>query len=242
MFRCPTDAQLGPPDLELPGLMTVSSLADVREAIHRIVVQGEGAADDHHASHFVRFDAIRRQYQELLAANPKFKPGRPAARNPVMRRPPEQAESRVYIEESVAAHVVDLANALYNHMIRLLRQAYGRGGRDPAEKRLLIDSAIQLMQVMSVAAEFATTLPASAAHPGVNAGITFATLPGMTDLVQSACEWDILAARTGDLADATAVLEGLVPNASEHAGQLRTLSTRLGEMDETAHNGGCQKI
>lgn len=214
----------------------------MREAIHRIVVQGEGAADDHHASHFVRFDAIRRQYQELLAANPKFKPGRPAARNPVMRRPPEQAESRVYIEKSVAAHVVDLANALYNHMIRLLRQAYGRGGRDPAEKRLLIDSAIQLMQVMSVAAEFATTLPASAAHPGVNAGITFATLPGMTDLVQSACEWDILAARTGDLADATAVLEGLVPNASEHAGQLRTLSTKLGEMDETAHNGGCQKI
>ncbi len=234
VFRCSADTQIGPPDLTLPGLMTISSMTDVREAIHRIIVQGEGAADDHHASHFVRFEAIHRKYHELLAANPKFKPGRSAARNPVMRRPTEQAEGRVYIEEPVAAHVVDFANALYNHLIRLLRQAYGRHGRDPAEKRLLVDAAIQLMPVMSAAGELATTLPASAAHPGVNAGITFATLPGMTNLIQSAFEWDILAARTGDLAEATGALEGLLPRARELAEDLRTLSRRLANMDETA--------
>ena len=240
VFRCSADTQIGPPDLTLPGLMTISSMTDVREAIHRIIVQGEGAADDHHASHFVRFDAIHRKYHELLAANPQFKPGRSAARNPVMRRPTEQAEGRVYIEEPVAAHVVDFANALYNHLIRLLRQAYGRRGRDPAEKRLLVEGAIQLMPVMSVAAELATTLPASAAHPGVNAGITFATLPGMTNLIQSAFEWDILAARTGDLAEATGALEGLLPRACELAEDLRTLSKRLANMDETARNGAHQ--
>jgi hypothetical protein len=77
-------------------------------------------------------------------------------------------------------------------------------------------------------------LPASAAHPGVNAGITFATLPGMTNLIQSAFEWDILAARTGDLAEATRALEGLLPRACELAEDLRTLSKRLAKMDETA--------
>ena len=61
------------------------------------------------------------------------------------------------------------------------------------------------MPVMSVAAVLATTLPASAAHPGLNAGINFATLPGMPNLIQSAFEWDILAARSGDLAVATAL-------------------------------------
>ena len=134
----------------------------------------------------------------------------------------------------MAAHVVDFANALYNHLIRLLRQAYGRHGPDPAEKRLPVEAAIQLMPVMSVAAEVATTLPASAVHPGVNAGITFATLPGMTNLIQSAFEWDILAARTGDLAEATGALEGLLPRACELAEDWRTLSKRLANMDETA--------
>ena len=84
-----------------PGLMIISTTTDVREGIHGIIDQGEGAADDHNASHFVRFDPIHRKYHELLAVNPKFKPGRSAARNPVMPRPTEQAESRVYIEEPV---------------------------------------------------------------------------------------------------------------------------------------------
>jgi hypothetical protein len=84
-----------------PGLMIISTTTDVREGIHGIIDQGEGVADDHNASHFVCFDPIHRKYHELLAVNPKFKPGRSAARNPVMPRPTEQAESRVYIEEPV---------------------------------------------------------------------------------------------------------------------------------------------
>ncbi|MFZ8414939.1 hypothetical protein ACO1ME_14045, partial [Staphylococcus aureus] len=84
-----------------------------------IVRQGEGAPSDTAQSHYQRFSAIRRELQALRAARPGFEPAWPAATNPVLRRPP-RPEGRVWLEDPAAVATVDLANASYGLMLRLL--------------------------------------------------------------------------------------------------------------------------
>ena len=59
---------------------------------------------------------------DYLAANPDFKPAFPSAHNPVLRTPP-RPENRIWIEDERASACVDLANAAYALMLRLLAQA-----------------------------------------------------------------------------------------------------------------------
>ena len=143
--------QVGPDVTRLPGLMTVGSLADAKVAIKTIVTQGEGAPEDCGSGHFARFCAVKREYEQLLAEDPKFQPGRPVAENPVMRRPPTP-HGLVWVSNPDAASVMDYANALYALMLRLLAQAFGHPGV-AAEKRLLVNAATELMYAMTPAAE-----------------------------------------------------------------------------------------
>ena len=64
-------------------------------------------------------------------ATRRFAPAFPAATNPVLRRPP-RPEGRVWIENAEAVATVDLANACYGLMLRLLGYAYAarRGRRE----------------------------------------------------------------------------------------------------------------
>ena len=78
--------------------------------------------------------------------------------------------ARVHIYDARAAPVLDLANALYNHLLRLIAQAYARGSSEPDAQRILVEAAIQLMGLFSSVAEHLTTLPASAADPERRAG------------------------------------------------------------------------
>ena len=181
----------------LPGAVKVVCLKTAHQAVHSIVEQGEGARSDDGASHYARFRGMRAEYEALLAQDPEFIPAWQAANNPVMRRPPTP-EGKVWIEARKAATVVDLANALYTHMLRLLIQAFGRNGPEP-ERALLIDAAIQLMQAMTPVAEFATRLPAREEDPGCNAGMSFATLRSLAPLPQGPAEWRMLTERMAEL-------------------------------------------
>lgn len=66
---------------------------------------------------------IRGAYAAMVAEDASFDPARPVATNPVQRRPPVEGD-RVWIAAPDAAAVLDLANATYNHMLRILGSVY----------------------------------------------------------------------------------------------------------------------
>jgi hypothetical protein len=132
--------QLSPSEIDLEGAKPVVCLKTALAAFDAIVVQGEGAPDDAAGSHYQKFAAIRAEYGQLLAANGAFVPGHPAATNP---RP----EGRVWIEDDDAVATVDLANAAYGLMLRLLAHSYALPAG--AEKALSIDLAIGLMRAVA---------------------------------------------------------------------------------------------
>lgn len=210
----------------LPGVTKVICIKSAREAMHAIVAQGEGARESREHSHYQRFCAIRDEYDALLAADPAFVPARPAAQNPVMRRPPTP-EGKVWIEAAQAAAAVDLANALYVHMLRLLIQAFGRSG-DGDEKAALIDAAIDLMFAMTPVAEYATTLPAREGGD-CNAGMSFATMRSLAPLPYGAAEWKMLAERMDELAAGASRVAGDAPRLIRAAETVSAAAVRFRE-------------
>lgn len=166
--------QLSPHEIDLMGAKPVICLKTALAAFDAIVVQGEGAPSDSVGSHYQKFAGIREEYERLLARNPSFSPAFPAATNPVLRRPP-RPEGRVWLENQEAIAVVDLANAAYGLMVRLLAYAYALHGPS-AEKALTVDLAICLMRAVVPLAERAARLPAGPSNPGCHAGMSFTVL------------------------------------------------------------------
>ena len=166
--------QLSPNEIQLTGAKPVLCLKTALAAFDAIVVQGEGAPSDSVDSHYQKYVGIREEYERLLAKNPAFVPAYPAATNPVLRRPP-RPEGRVWIENPQAIVVVDLANAAYGLMMRLLAYAYALQGPSP-EKALSMDLAICLMRAVVPLAEKAARLPAGPSNPACHAGMSFIVL------------------------------------------------------------------
>ena len=74
-----------------------------------------------------------------------------AAHNPVLRVPP-RPEGRVWIDNAHASSIVDLANAAYAVMLRLIAHSYSIVGPNPG-KVLVVDLAITLMQSVTLLGE-----------------------------------------------------------------------------------------
>ena len=166
--------QLSSAEVNLAGVKPVRCLKTALAAFAAIIEQGEGAPRDSHGSHYQKFLGIRSELDSLRAANAAFTPAFPAATNPVLRRPP-RPEGRVWIEDADAFATVDLANACYALMQRLLAYAYVLPGPG-AEKSLVVDLAIGLMQAVMPLAERAARLPAGPSNPHCNAGLSFIAL------------------------------------------------------------------
>lgn len=166
--------QLSPEEVTLPGAKRVICLKTALAAFDAIVTQGEGAPRDSVGSHYQKFLSIRSELAALTARNPAFTPAFPAATNPVLRRPP-RPEGRVWLENPEAVAAVDIGNASYGLMLRLLAYAYAVHGPSP-EKSLVVDLAIGLMQAIAPLAERAARLPAGPSNPHCNAGLSFVAL------------------------------------------------------------------
>jgi len=166
--------QLSPDEVTLPGAKRVICLKTALAAFDAIVTQGEGAPRDSVGSHYQKFLSIRIELEALTARNPAFAPAFPAATNPVLRRPP-RPEGRVWLENPDAVAAVDIGNASYGLMLRLLAYAYAVRGPS-AEKSLVVDLAIGLMQAIAPLAERAARLPAGPSNPQCNAGLSFVAL------------------------------------------------------------------
>ncbi|MEO6279980.1 ferritin-like domain-containing protein, partial [Roseateles sp.] len=192
--------QLGPAELNLCGARQVLCSKTALAAFDAIVRQGEGAPSDSEASHYQRFAAIRTELAALRAANAAFAPAWPAATNPVLRRPP-RPEGRVWLEDAAAAATVDIANASYGLMLRLLAQAYLLPGPS-AEKSLTVDLALGLMRAFTPLAEHAARLPAGPSNPGCHAGASFTTLRDAAAMPPGPAARRFVLERLAQLADA----------------------------------------
>jgi CDGSH-type Zn-finger protein/uncharacterized Fe-S cluster protein YjdI len=191
--------QMSPNEIDLMGAKPVICLKTALAAFDAIVVQGEGAPADSVGSHYQKFVAVREEYERLLQKNPAFVPAFPAATNPVLRRPP-RPEGRVWLENPEAIAVVDLANASYGLMLRLLAYAYALPGPS-AEKALSVDLAICLMRAVVPLAERAARLPAGPSNPACHAGMSFTALRDNAALPPGRAARRFFVERFGQLAE-----------------------------------------
>jgi CDGSH-type Zn-finger protein/uncharacterized Fe-S cluster protein YjdI len=217
--------QVGPDTVGLNGLIVVTNLETACQALETIVEQGEGASGHSEQSHFQRFVAVR---EALDAHGADFRPAYPAATNPVMRHPPFP-EGRVWVSREDARGVIDLGNAAYNHMLRCLSQGFA--ATDPAEKKLMIDTAIDLMMAVVPLGQELARMKAND-EDDCNAGLSFATLrnPGVPKSHPNVVRGLGLRARelaeggsalpqTPRIARAVAVLQGVAENLLKAAGE-----------------------
>jgi len=196
--------QLSPEEVNIPGARHVLCLKTALAAFHAIIEQGEGAPRDSAGSHYQKFLGIREELEALTQKNPAFTPAFPAATNPVLRRPP-RPEGRVWIEDADAFATVDLANASYALMMRLIAYAYALRGPSK-EKSLVVDLAIELMEAMMPLAERAARLPAGPSNPHCHAGMSFIVLRDSSPLPPGLAARRLLVERFTQLADAGAAL------------------------------------
>jgi CDGSH-type Zn-finger protein/uncharacterized Fe-S cluster protein YjdI len=220
--------QLSPEEVNLPGARHVVCLKTALAAFAAIVEQGEGAPRDSVGSHYQKFLGIRAELHALSDANPAFSPAFPAATNPVLRRPP-RPEGRVWLENPDAVATVDLANACYGLMLRLLAYAYVVRGPS-AEKSLAVDLAIGLMQAVMPLAERAARLPAGPSNPQCNAGMSFITLRDAAALPPGAAARRLFVERFAQLAEGAAALRASGDaRAVAAADQLASLASRANQ-------------
>ncbi len=219
--------QLGPDVTNLPGVTRVRCLKTARAAIEGLIAQGEGTRDSTAESHYCRFLAIRTELRALQAARPAFRPSRPAARNPVMRHPLDPRE-RVWVELRPAAELLDLVNATYTHMLRLLVQAYS-DTRGVDAQRVLVDASTELMHAIAPLASALTLLPASPEHPGCNAGMSFSTVREYGALPAGAIADRNAVDRMNEIALKASRLSAKIPVAAAVSDSLTRTSARLAE-------------
>ena len=172
--------QIGFDDLKLEGLSKITDLKTAQKALDTIVSQGEGARVNDN-SHFSRFISIQEEYEKILLLNPDFKPARPAAKNPVMRRPPTP-EGKVWCNAPLTSIHMDLANAVYIAAIRALVQVYENPNRDKYSKSALLDASFSLMHAMTPLGESLSYLPANKDTSGINAGMSFAMVRSLAPI------------------------------------------------------------
>ena len=224
LFIGPRASQLGPRDFPLPGLITIGNLPEALQAVHFIVNQGEGSPAEKAGSHYARFCAIRHEWGRLLQRRATFAPARPAARNPVMRDPVVEAK-RVHITEEPAASLLDAGNVCYELMLRLLTSLSDVTANDDAasqRRREICKQTLALMHMVADVGSVLSSLPASAAHPGVNAGLTFTVSRTVLAYLSGETATWLLAERYSVLARRMRELSAHLPALASHANALHT--------------------
>ena len=212
--------QLSAADTGLAGIDRVICLKTVLAAFAAIVTQGEGAAQHNERSHYHRFAQIRAEYHALLKLDPAFAPAFPAATNPVLRQPP-RPEGRVWIEDARAIATVDIANSLYGLMLRLIAYSYGVPGDNP-DKALALDLAIGLMHALTPLGERAARLPAGAANPHCNAGMSFIALRDAASLPVGVSARRFFRERLNEIATAATLMQDAGDPRTQSAAKILT--------------------
>jgi len=198
-------AQVGPDIAPISGVVAVTDVASAVRAVDLIVEQGEGAPGHSERSHYARFVAVRDELEALTRKNPSFSPAHPAAKNPVMRKPPEP-RGKVHVDDPRSARVLDLGNAVYAFALRCLGRAFGQA-EDPAPSRArLVEASLTAMRELAPIMQRLAAMPAGAASPGTTAGLTFTMQRSTVGFSQQRAAWALLVERAREIADAASQL------------------------------------
>jgi hypothetical protein len=239
LFLGDPQAQIGPDLLSFDGMRAVTDLDSAAAAIATIIEQGEGGRRDADDSHYLRFCAIRDEYDAFLRDDPDFCPHRPVVSDPLMFQPipgQPQVQDAVQVAAQPAARVLDLANASYGLMLRLLASGFGMtsGGKARAME---IECAIGVMSVVKALSVWLTMLPAGgrAQQGRQNAGMNFHLPRSTLALPQRDAGSALLAERARELAhalhalaqDGTAAAAGAAGVAAPLAKRLHAIAARL---------------
>src|SRR5262249_9259469 len=206
LFIGQSDAQITPAIGRFNELIAVTNLETAQAALEAIVEQGEGSPGHSQNSHYVKFFGVRDELAALAAADPRFAPAWPAARNPVMRKPPTP-EGKVHITAPGTAPLLDLGNAVYGLMLRCLMGVFGQPAVSHSQRRTLYETAINLMHAIVPIAEQLARLPATTLAPTPTAGLTF-TLPRSITPVSDPRLLPIIAERADEIAKAASAIAG----------------------------------
>jgi CDGSH-type Zn-finger protein/uncharacterized Fe-S cluster protein YjdI len=232
LFVGPKSAQLSESDFRLPGLQPVASAADVRRVVDLIVRQGEGSSEATAQSHYAKFRAIRDEWRALHEARTEFVPYRAAARDPVMR-PPVVPSPRVHVIANPAAPLLDLGNAAYGLMLRLMT-FMPDDSRCPREERSIVaDQVLLLMRAVTEIGSRLTQLPARPGEGSVRAGLTFTLSRGPLAFGSAASARTLLAERSTALAQRFRSLSAEIPDLLSMADQLDGFVAHWSTMSES---------
>lgn len=238
LFIGATQAQMGPEISGFDKLIRVTDLATAGQAIDSIVEQGEGTPGNAADSHYTRFCAVRDELHELRAANPGFEPAWPAARNPVMRKPPVP-DGKVHVSTSSAARLLDIGNAAYGLMLRCLMGAFGQAQVADAERTRLYAAAIDLMHAVTPIAELLARLPATDEAGAPTAGLTFTLPRSVTPIADPVVAARIIAERAGEIASACDREDAAALLPADTARQFSRIAAELGgAVTGSKQNGG----
>lgn len=212
-------AQLTEDDVFLPGLCSISTVAEATRALTLIVEQGEGSRVCHETSHYARFRTMREQWHALSKERATFQPYRNVARNPVMRAP-VTLEDHVQIVSEPALSLLDVGNSSYFLMLRLLA-LMSDSANCLLPRPAVMAQAMTLMHALADIGAALTGLPANPDYPDLRAGLTF-TLSRTAFAYESPLSAAVLIAERMELlathADASSAT---LPALSRFAGKLR---------------------
>jgi hypothetical protein len=182
-------SQTGGSLFQLAELVPVHDLDSALAALNVIIEQGEGASPDALDSHYQRFQTMRDEYRDLLAADPQFQPGRPVLQNPYALMPADvSSRSDVnLIDDPLSLDVCSLFDSCYELTVQILGRLFVHAEESESEFAALADTSVGMMvDVVLPLGGAITLLPAGPAHPGLTAGPSFrlsrgATIPTQKD-------------------------------------------------------------
>jgi hypothetical protein len=172
LFIGPQRAQASPASFGWPELVPLHDLAAARQAVDRIVTQGEGARGDWSDAHYGRFSAVLDEYLALKAADPAFEPAHPCLVGGV--RPVDGVVPERFITDPATAAVTDLFNATYDLVLQMIVRFFAFGEETDEELSLLARGAVGLMfSAIKPVGLLLATMPLGPEHPGLTAGANF---------------------------------------------------------------------
>jgi CDGSH-type Zn-finger protein/uncharacterized Fe-S cluster protein YjdI len=137
----------------------------------------------------------------------------------------------VWLEDPEASAIVDLANASYQTMLRLIAYSYVVPGSNP-EKNLAVDLGVDLMKALTLLGESAARRPAGPSNPGCNAGVSFTALRDTAPLPRGASSRRFFVERMDELAKCGARLDQSDMRVARAAGLLKALAVRARNFEQ----------
>lgn len=226
--------QANPRYLDLPKeLVQVTDAASACKAIEMIVEQGESPTKEHPDAHFVVFDSIRREYEDLslkaVQEGRLFEPFRPLLTNPSTRGL-GVVEGTSRITDPVAQELAALFNSAYEVMLMMLVRFFAHEDETEEELRLLARGTLRIMASgLRPLGEALAKTPAGPEYPGKQAGPTFGFTGNIHLLAHKTAAWIFFLERLYEIASRLTHLkeETLPAEVQEAAAALESVAEHL---------------